>query len=208
LDDSFQAESTGWGSSSFIIYGWSRDSSRLYFRYLFLPDGGGFEFWWDGFDLQGIDIATGEIKKVIPVKGTISFAFSPDETKIAYIRADDDPQSIIIRNLDTGYETKIDIDGISDQVAVIGNILWAPDGKKVAFLADTENYVEYTFYLEVSNMMLRKVMIYEITSYFLDGWTENGMLKFMHGGGKSYIIVDPLTGEIVSVLQMTPTPRP
>ena len=37
------------------IYGWSDDSSYLYFYYQFSPDGGDFAFWWDGFDLQRIE---------------------------------------------------------------------------------------------------------------------------------------------------------
>jgi hypothetical protein len=190
---------------SLNIYGWSKDSSTLYFRYLFLPDGGGFEFWWDGFDLQSIDIATGEIKKVIPVDGTISFAFSPDESKIAYIRAGDGPQSIVIRTLATGYEKKTSIEGISGQVVVMGNICWAPDGHNLAFLVNTQDYLEYIFVLDTYKMNLQKMIL---SPYIFKGWTSNNLLRFLHGWRDSYIIVDPLNREIISVLQMTPTPRP
>jgi hypothetical protein len=190
---------------SLNIYGWSKDSSRLYFRYLFLPDGGGFEFWWDGFDLQSIDIATGVIKKVIPVDGSISFAFSPDETKIAYIRADDDPQSIVILTFATGYEKKASIEGISGQVVVMGNIRWAPDGHNLAFLVNTQDYLEYIFFLDTFKMNPQKMIL---SPYIYEGWTSNNLLRFLHGWEDSYIIVDPLNREIISVLQMTPTPRP
>ena len=103
----YQGEiSTGDPSSSLSIYRWSKDNKYLYFYYVFYPDGGDYAFWWDGFNLQRIDVQTGKTEQVIPSdpKSFEAFSFSPDETQIAYTRQQDNPYIFYIRDLLTGVE--------------------------------------------------------------------------------------------------------
>ncbi len=83
------------------ILRWSNDGSQLYFYYVWSPDGGDRAFWWTGYDLQKIDVKTGDINYLLPGNGFMSFKISPDGTQIAYTRSQDNPSIIYIRNLST-----------------------------------------------------------------------------------------------------------
>ena len=184
------------------IYGWSKDSLLLYFRYYYLPDGGDFAFFWDGFDLQSINIVTGNIQKLLPIKGFISFSFSPDGTKITYLPEKESPHYIHIREVSTGIEKKIMIDPTIKEIDLLGNIFWYSDGEKLAFQAQTADYWIFTFYLNLDTMQLIKVNDYHIYSLMLEGWTNDGRLKFYNYDKNEVVVIDPIAGTTIIV---TPT---
>jgi Tol biopolymer transport system component len=98
---------------SMTIYGWSPDSSKLYFYYSLQYDSGAPTFAFVR-DLQSLDIATGKIKFILPLSRDepTAFAFSPDMSKIAYISG----SKVAILDLNTGSDksTKILTDNSDD----------------------------------------------------------------------------------------------
>jgi len=195
------------------IYGWSKDSAYLYFFYRFSPDGGDRAFWWDGFDLQRIDIQTGNIEQVIPSqsKGFVAFAFSPDKTQIAYTRAQDNPSIIFIRNLSTGAEKTANVIFPSKNYVRVGNIHWSPSGKEIAFQTETSDYMVQMIYLDLSRMKQKVIREYELFTIDFQRWTSDGKLEFREF--KSY---SDTSSQIVhvdfrnntSIVIGTPTTRP
>jgi WD40 repeat protein len=192
------------------IYGWSKDSSYLYFYYYFSPDGGDRAFWWDGFDLQRINVQTGEIEQVIPgdKESFVAFAFSPDETHIAYTRAQDNPSIFYIRNLATGVEKTANVIITSMNYIRVGSIVWSPSGDKIAFQTESDDYVAQTIYLDPSTMKQQVVREYMVDTSYFDGWSDDENLVFLDiKGGKGYIVhLNLKSGEIVEI--GTPTPQP
>lgn len=188
------------------IYGWSKDSNYLYFCYQFGPDGGGFAFWWDGFDLQRINVRSGNIEQVIPGKrkGFVAFAFSPDETQIAYTRAQDHPSIIFIHNLSTGAEKKAKVIPSKDYVRV-GNIYWSSSGDEIAFQTEADDYAVQTIYLDLSTMKQKVVREYMVDECYFQGWSEDGNLEFVDFQNGAYIIhVNPKSEETIIIGTLTP----
>ena len=193
------------------IYGWSKDSAYLYFYYYFSPDGGDRAFWWDGFDLQRINAQTGEIEQVISgdKKSFVAFAFSPNETQIAYTRAQDNPSVFYIRNLVTGVEktTNVIVNTSMNYIRV-GSIVWSPSGDKIAFQTESDDYVAQTIFLDPSTMKQQVVREYIVETSYFDGWSDDENLVFLDiKGGKAYIVhLNLKNGEMIEI--GTPTPQP
>jgi len=196
---------------SLRIYRWSKDSVYLYFYYYFSPDGGDRAFWWDGFDLQRINVETGNIEQVVPGdrEGYIAFAFSPDETQIAYTRAQDNPSIIYIHNLKTGVEKNTNvIVNTSMNYIRVGSIVWSPSGDKIAFQTESDDYRAQTIYLDPSTMKQKIVREYMVDNSYFDGWSDEANLSFLDiKGGLGYIVhLNLKNGEVVEI--GTPTPQP
>lgn len=188
------------------IYRWSKDSNYLYFCYQFGPDGGGFAFWWDGFDLQRINVQNGHIEQVVPGKreGFVAFTFSPDETKIAYTRAQDHPSIFFIRNLSTGAEKKTKVIPAEDYTRV-GNIYWSTSGDEIAFQTEADDYVVQTIYLNLSTMKQKVVREYMVDECYFQGWSEDGNLEFVDFENGAYIIhVNPRNEETIIIGTLAP----
>jgi len=194
---------------SLRIYGWSKDSTYLYFYYDFSPDGGDFAFWWDGFDVQRINVQNGEIEEVIPGDREMfaGFSFSPDETQIAYTRQQDQPSIIYIRNLSTGNEKTAEVIFPSKNYVRVGDIHWFPSGKEIAFQTETEDYMAQTIILNLSTMAQKVVREYMVSTSCFEGWSKNGNLVFFDiGNGVNIVQVNPKNNETIVI--GTPTPSP
>lgn len=191
------------------IYSWSKDSKYLYFYYQYSPDGGVRAFWWTGFDLQRIDVQTGEIEQLIQGerKGFVAFAFSPDETQIAYTRAQDNPSIIFVRDLVTGIEKTAYVIFASKDYEKVGDIRWSPSGNEIAFQTETADYVAQTIYLDLSTMKQKVIKEYKVERAFFQGWSDDGKLEFLEfEKGARVILINPKNFEIMVV--GTPTPLP
>jgi Tol biopolymer transport system component len=160
------------------ILQWSSDSSQLYFYYVLSPDGGDIAFWWTGFDLQSLNMNTGEVQKILPGKGSMSFAVSPDGATIAYTRSQDNPFVIYIRNLSTDSEKKAAVINSSNNYARVGDIHWSPNGQDVAFQTETEEGKIQTILLNPVTLKQKVVEEYDLYTKWFDGWAENGKLQF------------------------------
>jgi hypothetical protein len=206
---------------SLLIYQWANDSSKLYFKYYSYPDGGGdFAFWWDGWDLQSIDIKTGEIRRVLPGEGSMSFAISPDGSQIAYTRAQDTPGVFFIRNLALGTDTQVIVKPAQKyKYQRIGEIHWSPSGKALIF--HTQGQVAKNVWPEVQVIYLnvltqeQKVVIrYGIGNTWFENWETRRFeswadvrtLRFYGRYNEPVILFDVFTGEVTTL--GTPTPSP
>jgi hypothetical protein len=194
---------------SLTIYGWSKDSLFLYFYYEFSPDGGDRAFWWDGFDLQRINVQTGNLEKVIPAepKGLIAFAFSPDETQIAYTREQDDPAILSIHNVSTGTEITANVISPEKNYIRVGDIHWSPSGQEIAYQTESEDYMAQTIYLDLSTMKQKVIREYMVDTSYFQGWSEDSNLEFMDIERGVYIVhVNPSNGETIVIGTRTPRP--
>lgn len=107
---------------------WSIDGRYLYFARWWAPNG--CAVFENTSDWYRVDLRTG---KTTPIKLSISaLAFSPDETAIAYISWSEPELKLGVYDLNAGTERlmKLDIGA-----ARVGNIVWSPDGKALAFVA-------------------------------------------------------------------------
>lgn len=192
------------------IYGWSKDSAYLYFYYYSSPDGGDRAFWWDGFDLQRINVQTGEIEQVISgdKKSFVAFAFSPDETQIAYTRQQDNPSIFYIQNLVTGVEKSTNVITSQHNYIRVGGIAWSPSGDKIAFQTESDDFVAQTIFLDLSTMKQKIVREYMVSTLYFDGWSDDNNLRYLDiRGAKGYILnLNIINGEVVEI--GTPTPQP
>ncbi len=204
----YQGEpSTSDPSPLLSVLQWSKDSSLLYFYYVFSPDGGDRAFWWTGLDLQTIDVNTGEIKQVLPGEGFMSFAISPDGTQIAYTRSQDNPSIFYLRDLSTRAEKTAPVIFGSKDYARVGDIRWSPSGKEIAFQTETKEYMAQTIYLNPSTLKQKVVREYMVDSSYFQGWSVDGNLEFIDLENGVYIVhVNPRNGKTIVI--GTPTPRP
>lgn len=203
---------TGDPSPLLYLFQWSNDSSQLYFYYILSPDGGERAFWWTGYDLQKIDIKTGDIQSLLPGKGFMSFKISPDGTLIAYIRSQDKPSIIYIRNLSTGSEKTAYVKFGSKNYALVGDIHWSATGKELAYQTQTDDFVVQTIYLDTVTMNQKVIREYHPSFVLLfNGWADNRRLQFseISADGWRYdevFQIDVLTSEMFII--GTPTPNP
>ncbi len=189
------------------IYGWSKDSLYLYFYYVSGPDGGDFAFWWDGFDLQRINVFTGDIEQVIRGErnGYIAFAFSPDESQIAFTRAEDNPSIIFIRNLSTGTEKTTTVISPTKNYVRVGDFHWSSSGNELAFQTESNDYVAQTIYLDLSTMKQKIVREYIVSTSYFQGWSNDGTLEFLDvEKGLKIVHINPINNEAIVI--GTPTP--
>jgi dipeptidyl aminopeptidase/acylaminoacyl peptidase len=192
---------------SLRIYGWSVDSNYLYFYYASGPDGGDFAFWWDGFDLQRINVENGEIEQVISGdrEGNVAFAFSPDGTQLAYTREQDDPSVIYIHNLSSGKEKTTKVITSLENYRRVGDFHWSPSGREIAFQTEAEDYMAQTIVLSLSTMKQKVIREYLVGSTYFQGWSDDGNLEFFDVEIKVAIVhVNPQSGETIVI--GTPTP--
>jgi hypothetical protein len=189
---------------SLSIYGWSKDSTYLYFQYVFWPDGGDRAFWWDGYDLQRINVQNGDIEQVIPGEGFVAFALSPDESEIAFTRQQDDPAVIFIRNLSTGAEKRAAVIFPSKNYIRVGDIHWSPSGNEIAFQTETKDYMVQTIYLDPATMEQKVVREYRLFDLWFKGWSSDGQLEFSEKG--NLVHVNGKNNETTIIGTLTPMP--
>lgn len=122
---------------------WSNDGTYVYVQVNPHTDG-----YWEPFH-QGIvvyrlTLETGEVSEVLPpVRGNwryYSFAFSPNDRRLAYIVTDQSPVILKIRDMQTGIEQSLEFDL---KYNTGGGFIWSPDAQKLVFSVtqfDTTNY--------------------------------------------------------------------
>ena len=195
--------------TSLAIYGWATDSSKLYFSYYHFPDGGDFAFWWDGADLQSIEIGTGKIHRVLPGEGSMSFAISPDGTQIAYTREHGNPGILFLRNLANNTDTKIVVQP-EEKYTRVGDIHWSPSGNALIFHTEAEpqeNWVQVqVIYLDVVTLKQKLVKQYDLESMWFESWVGEHTLRFRGVRGEPIFLIDVITDETTIIGTATPSP--
>lgn len=183
-------------NDNMTIYGWAKDSSKVYFYYSF-----GYDGWYtlfNGSNLQSLDAYTGEVKDIIS-GGCIAFAFSSEMDKVAYTAGG----KIGVLDLITGKDNSVDI--LSQSYEQAGWVYISPSSEKVIFHTLWE-YDGTAIFLDTKTME-QKVIIekFFIESLQFDGWTTDENPRYLELG-KNVFIVDLETLSQTSI--GTPTPRP
>jgi len=166
-------------NDSMRIYGWSGDSTKVYFYYSFAYDG-----WYtlfNGSSLQSMDAHTGEVKDIIP-GCCIAFAFSPDMDKIAY--TENGKAGI----LDLAGGTGSDVDILPHSYEQAGWIFISPSEEKVIFHTLSE-YDGKAIVLDTKTME-QKIIIdqFFIESLRFDGWTSDEDPRYVELGKDVFTI--------------------
>lgn len=185
------------------IHHWTSDSSRLYYFYSF-----GWEGWpslIDGFGLRVIEIATG-IQTPILTNSWVDFGFSPQDEELAYIYNVDQPEKIVVRDIQTGVENSARIPLDADKKAQAGWINWALDGKSLVFFTLDEDIYVQLFYMQINGMNPVKIGEYENVEWISPTWSPNGTLiiYLYMPRVQEYIEIDMDTGVISGTVTATP----
>lgn len=194
---------------SLVIDQWANDSSRLYFKYTSHPDGGDSAFRWDGFDLQSIDIKTGDIRRVLPGEGRMAFAFSPDGSQIAYTRSQDSLGILYLRDLAGETDTKIIVQP-EQEYRIVGDIHWSPSGKGLIFHTDGKSGelrgLVQVIYLNLDTLEQKVVKQYNVESMRFEEWVGERQLRFRGLRDEPIFLIDLFTGEVSLLGTATPLP--
>ncbi|WP_209346860.1 amidohydrolase family protein [Pontixanthobacter sp. CEM42] len=121
------------------------DGKSIYYTRNTTP-GGTFIYAQDSnagiFAIEKYDLETGEITTAVDgYGGAVRPAPSPDGTKIAFVRREEDKSRLFVKDIASGVETKIynDLDkDVQETWAVTGvypNIDWTPDSQSIVFWA-------------------------------------------------------------------------
>lgn len=110
---------------------WTADGKSLYFFSYVANDGGGVCFYGFGYSgLWKIELETGKISTVLPVRPSLEgyyFSFSPDGRYLAYIH-----NQPTVRDLDTGIEYELPVKGDTS-----ANLAWSTGGENLYFVSCT-----------------------------------------------------------------------
>lgn len=112
---------------------WSHDGMYAYTSPNPHTDG-----YWEPFHqgvaLFRVNLETGEINEVLPLSKEdwifYSYAFSPDDSQLAYIVTDQSPVVLKLRDLQTGAEQSFEFDS---KYNTGGGFVWAPISQKLVF---------------------------------------------------------------------------
>ena len=122
---------------------WSNDGTYVYVQVNPHTDG-----YWEPFHqgivLYRLTLETGQVSEVLSLVRSnwryYSFAFSPNDRRLAYIVTDQSPVILNIRDMQTGIEQSLEFD---PKYNTGGGFIWSPDGQKLVFSVtqfDTANY--------------------------------------------------------------------
>lgn len=193
------------------IYGWSDDSSQLYFCYYWSPDGGDIFIRNSCNSLQTIDVKTGELQDVIP-GGYTAFAISPNGSQIAYLECNESC-IIHVRNLKSGSEKTASAVSVPQDYVAIGDISWSPSGNGLIFETQSSDYIMMqTIYVNIATMKVKVIKKYAVLLSqdkwaSNDGWVDDNTVRFLETGDSELevIYLDVRSNE--SVVIGTPTPN-
>jgi 4-amino-4-deoxy-L-arabinose transferase-like glycosyltransferase len=179
--------------SLLAIYGWSPDSSKVFFYYPFWYEG-----WYTifkGSHLQSFDPYTGRIEDV--VEGCcIDFDFSDDMSLLAYTSE----TKVGVKDLKSDVDKSADI--LPHSFSQSGRIYLSPGGEKVIFHT-LDGHLGTTLFLDV-NTMEQKIILkdYLMMEYEFDGWTSEENPRFRKADKVFVIDLDTLEQTILE----TPSP--
>ena len=112
---------------------WSNDGAYAYVTLNPHTDGY-WETFHQGVVLYRLNLDTGEISEVLPLGKSdwifYSFAFSPNDRRLAYIKTDQSPVILNMRDMQTGTEQSYEFD---PKYNTGGSYVWSSDSQKLVF---------------------------------------------------------------------------
>jgi Tol biopolymer transport system component len=143
--------------------------------------------------------------------GYNDFSISPDDSQIAYIGCEDESCIFHVQNISTGFEKTNSISIKSNNYFGIGNIKWAPDGKRLVFATQGKNYLIQTIYLNLSTMqpkVIKEYIPFDSPGWAVfQGWVDNRTLEFAESSDNGIRIIHIDVESKKVFLVGTPTPN-
>lgn len=149
----------------------------------------------NGSDLWSVDIATGRIVQLLPLKAYY-LALSPDESRLAYI--EQGSLNLVFRNFKKGgTEKTVSID--PNMPFDAGNLFWSPDGTMlVVTLANKPcpNYsIEKPPFTDTTSILIVDMQTYTVKTVIgrdaerkvSTGWLDNNTVELTDPNGKTYL---------------------
>ncbi len=115
------------GSCSHVVADWSRDGTRLAFTTTCGPNCTAAGDPYNGIHV--VDLVRGTDRLVVPGNGAGELAWSPDGTRIAYVKYQEHTQRIFVMNEDGSGQKPV----IPSTGSGVGSLSWSPDGTRIAF---------------------------------------------------------------------------
>lgn len=185
------------------VYQWAQDGKHLYFYYTFSYDGA--HTLWNGFDLQVMNVETGNIQQVIDSDELVAFQFSRNERYLAYTRANDSPRKLFVRDMQTGTERSVTAHPDSENYVQAGWIVWSADSKEIVYQTWEDEWIQ-VYHVDIATMQTKMVFEYWVESYWFNGWSADGVsLEFM-SYEEEIVAIQIDSGEQIMVGTVTPTP--
>lgn len=138
----------------------------------------------------------------MPSTENLAFAFSPDDSLIAY--GDNASVKLIIRNLSTNAEQYINIDISSERPIQVGWISWSPNGEHVLYHVETGEQA-WAYFLDIKTLRQKEILKFWMEEYWFDGWTQDDKPRYLDLY-KNIVAVDVEDNEIITIGTATPAP--
>lgn len=153
---------------------------------------------------QRMDLSTGEIVDIVSPSRYpwIVYTFSPDETKFIFIPGSGPELEVILHDLDTHAEEKISLATLSGFSP--GDIIWSPDGTKIAFgvLAKRgDNHKVEVFVVDLVKITGESIVLIDHSRPYLVEWVSDSQIWI--DIENKFEILDIQTGELTPA-----TPQP
>jgi dipeptidyl aminopeptidase/acylaminoacyl peptidase len=201
----WQVESDGEGWPEVILrpVHWSIDGRYLYFTLAPFVDG--FVLYVSGSGLQRLDLNDGRVAQILAGENQLqSFSVSPDSSRVAYVRSDDDIEWLVVRDMGDGTELEW---SLADQPVQAGKITWSPDASELVLLVtqgfSNEEALTDLVLVNLGRLSQETVLHEDPRRFYRIQWTDEHTL-YLEDLTVTGWRLDLQTGEMV----LTPTPIP
>jgi len=205
----WQVESDGEGWPEVILrpVHWSIDGRYLYFTLAPFVDG--FVLYMSGSGLKRLDLSDGQVAQVLVGENQLqSFSVSPDSSRIAYVRSDEDIEWLVVRDL--GDETEL-LWNLADQPVQAGKITWSPDASELVLLVtrgfSMEEALTDLMLVNLLSPTEKRVLQEDPRIFYRIDWVDEHML-YLEDLNASAWSLDLQTGEMTLTATPMPTPGP
>jgi len=205
----WQVESDGEGWPEVILrpVHWSIDGRILYFTLAPFVDG--FVLYVSGSGLQRLDLRDGRVAQILAGENQLqSFSISPDSSRVAYVRSDDDIEWLVVRDMGDGTELEW---SLADQPVQAGKITWSPDASELVLLVtrgfSTEEALTDLVLVNLLSPTEKRVLQEDPRLFHRIQWIDEHTL-YMEDLTVTGWRLDLQTGEMVLTPTPIPTPQP
>lgn len=192
----------------FQPYRWSQNSQYLYFNAHLSIDG--HVPFSDGMGLRRLDVSNGQVSEILPAHditngrwNIVNFSLSPNDKLLAYIDLIETEPQLIIRDLETGSESKL----LLKEYTVAGSILWSPNQDRLVLAlakgTDWENTI-FTI-MEVNIATFQTTTIIQNHKPGLDPveWVTENEIKIQERGDSQNLMLVNLVTKNIQVVPTT-----
>jgi len=108
----------------------------------------------------------------------MAFSFSKNQEFLAYVRSQDEPRRIIIRNVKSGIESSVSINSDSGRESQVGWFIWSPYSENELLFYTLKKEWLQVYYLNTDTMTIRLINENWVQEFWFDSWTSENKLRF------------------------------